>query len=241
MISILVSAGTARALSPDKVSPMPNLQMDFTDSEFCQKSRYERESAINKEPDLAKIDAINSRDSALCFTPDENLYFVANQEAQTILGPHAPWYLKIAAEFKNRVEEACRIMGYENDEVSRAYDHCIENRFEELMGPYEDKYQREAGNYVVKRKQIAESLVVRCDAALSIKRSRLPKDLRFPLAYFDKRINSLPSWFVEEKLDDPEWIEKVSRLKADELMNEILGADCPGNMVFWVTYTPPTL
>lgn len=236
-----LSAEAAMALSPDKVAPMPNARLDITDSEFCQKARYERETAVSKEPDLTKIDAVNAEDAALCFSPDENLYFVANQEAQTILGPHAPWYLQIAAEFRDRVTEACRIMGYQNDEISRAYDHCIENRFEELMGPYEDKYHREAGNYVQKRKQIAESLVVRCDAALSIKRGRLPKDLRFPLAYYDTGISSLPNWFVEEKLDDPKWIKKMSKLKANDVMDDILGDDCPGNMVYWVTYNPPGL
>ena len=235
----LLASGSALALSPDNIAPMPNVRLDITDSEFCQKARYERETAVSKEPDLIKIDAVNTEDAALCFSPDENLYFVANQEAQTILGPHAPWYLQIAAEFRERVTEACRIMGYQNDEISRAYDHCIENRFEELMGPYEDKYRREAGNYVQKRKQIAESLVVRCDAALSIKRGRLPKDLRFPLAYYDTGISSLPNWFVEEKLDDPKWIKKMNKLKANDVMNEILGDDCPGNMVYWVTYNPP--
>lgn len=237
--SILLISGTVQALSPDNAAPIPNVRVDITDSEFCQKARYDRDSTVNKEPDLTKFDAIKAQDATLCFTPDENLYFVANQEAQSILGPHAPWYIKIASEFRERVAKACRIMGYENDQASRAYDYCIEDRFEELMGPYEDKYRREAGNYVIKRKQIAESLVVRCDAALSIKRSRLPKDLRFPLAYYDKRIRSFPNWFVDEKLDDPKWIEKVSKLNANELMNEILGKDCPGNMVFWVTYSEP--
>ncbi|MET4696508.1 hypothetical protein [Endozoicomonas lisbonensis] len=226
-------------MTPDNAVSMPGIQLDMSSSEFCQKARFERDSAISTEPDLAKIDAVTSEDAALCFSPDENLYFVANQEAQSILGPHAPWYLQIAADFRERVSEACRIMGYRNDEISRAYDHCIENRFAELMGPYEDKYRREAGNYVAKRKQIAESLVVRCDASLSIKRGRLPKGLRFPLAYYDKRAVSLPNWFLEEKIEDPKWIKKMSQLKASELMNEVLGEDCPGNMVFWVTYNAP--
>ena len=229
------------ALSPKEVTPMPGAAVDIADSEFCQKARFERESAVGKEPDLTKIDAVNSQDAALCFTPDENLFFVANQEAQDILGPHAPWYLQISREFRERVKEACKIMGYQNDEVSRAFDHCTDNRYEELMGPYEDKYRREAGNYVRKRRQVAESLVVRCDAALSIKRTRLPRDLKFPLAYYDKRINALPSWFLEEKLDDSAWIKKMGDLKANELMNDILGEDCPGNMVYWVTYNPPSV
>ena len=238
-VALVIYSQSSAAITPDKINPMPDAAMDITDSEFCQKARFERETAVSKEPDLKKIDAVNAQDAALCFTPDENLYFVANQEAQEILGPHAPWYVQISQEFRTRVKEACNIMGYKNDEISRAYDHCVENRYEELMGPYEDKYRREAGNYVSKRRQVAESLVVRCDAALSIKRKRLPRDIKFPLAYYDSRINALPSWFLNEKLDDPKWIKKMGELKANELMNEILGEDCPGNMVFWVTYSPP--
>ncbi|WP_252177496.1 hypothetical protein [Endozoicomonas sp. 4G] len=229
------------AITPQEITPMPGAAIDITDSEFCQKARFERENAVGKEPDLSKIDVVNAQDAALCFTPDENLFFVANQEAQNILGPHAPWYIEISREFRARVKEACEIMGYQNDDVSRSYDYCIENRFEELMGPYEDKYRREAGNYVSKRRQVAESLVVRCDAALSIKRARLPRDLKFPLAYYDKRINALPNWYLEEKLDDTDAIKKIGDLKANELMTDVLGDDCPGNMVYWVTYNPPSV
>ncbi|WOG27725.1 hypothetical protein [Endozoicomonas sp. 8E] len=227
------------AFTPQEITSVPGAAFDVTDSEFCQKARFEREKAVGREPDLSKIEVVTAQDAALCFTPDENLFFVANQEAQNILGPHAPWYLQISREFRERVKEACKIMGYQNDDVSRAYDHCLEDRYEELMGPYEDKYRREAGNYLSKRRQVAESLVVRCDAALSIKRSRLPRDLKFPLAYYDKHINALPSWFLEEKLDDTDWIRKMADLKANELMSEVLGDDCPGNMVYWVTYDPP--
>lgn len=88
---------------------------------------------------------------------------------------------------------------------------------------------------------MAESLVVRCDAALSIKRARLPRDLKFPLAYYDKRINALPNWYLEEKLDDTDAIKKIGDLKANELMTDVLGDDCPGNMVYWVTYNPPSV
>ena len=160
-LAAIVFSVSIQAKTTSRPAPMPSAAIDITDSEFCQKARFDRDTAIGKEPNLKKIDAVTATDSALCFTPDENLYFVANQEAQDILGPHAPWYLQISKEFRGRVTEACKIMGYENDDISRAYDHCIENRYEELMGPYEDKYRREAGNYVRKRKQVAESLVVR--------------------------------------------------------------------------------
>ncbi|MGI9274798.1 MAG: hypothetical protein ACR2PT_08125 [Endozoicomonas sp.] len=237
-LALLLSSALAFAAKPSARSSF-GVDLDITDSDFCQKARYDRETAMSQEPDLSKIDAVNTQDAALCFSPDENLYFVAVQEAQNIIGPHALWYIKIGGETRGRAEEACKVMGYVNDKVSRAYDHCVENRYEELMGPYEDKYRREAGEYIRKRRTMAESLVVRCDAALSIKRSRLPKDIRFPLAYYDKRISSMPSWFLEEKLGDEKWLGRMGQLKANEVMREVLGEECPGSMVFWVTYTAP--
>ncbi len=238
----LAFQGQANPLAKtDAPVSIPGLRLDISDSEFCRKTRHDRENNIGKEPDLTLDTPVHVRDSAMCFSPGENLFFVANQEAQKILGPHAPWYLQISSEFRGRVKEACNIMGYENDEISRAYDHCIENRYEELMGPYEDKYRREAGNYVRKRRQVAESLVVRCDASLSIKRSRLPKELRFPVAYFDPKVSSVPGWLLEEKLGDPDWLEKISKLKVNDIMHDVLGKDCPGDMVFWVTYNAPGL
>ena len=237
-LALLVNSALTFAASPNAQSPF-GVDLDVTDSDFCQKARYERETAMSQEPDLSKIDAVNTQDATMCFSPDENLYFVAVQEAQNIIGPHALWYIKIGEEARARAKEACKVMGYVNDEVSRAYDHCVENRYEELMGPYEDKYRREAGEYIRKRRQMAENLVVRCDAALSIKRSRLPREIRFPLAYYDKRISAVPSWFLEEKLGDEKWLERMSQLKANELMREVLGEECPGSMVYWVTYTAP--
>ena len=237
-LSLLACSVFALAATKDSRASF-GVSLDVTDSDFCQKARYDRETAMSQEPDLSKIDAVNTQDATLCFSPDENLYFVAVQEAQNIIGPHALWYIKIGEETRGRAKEACKVMGYANDEVSRAYDHCVENRYEELMGPYEDKYRREAGEYIRKRRQMAESLVVRCDAALSIKRSRLPRDIRFPLAYYDKRISAMPSWFLEEKLGDEKWLERMGQLKANELMRDVLGDECPGSMVFWVTYTAP--
>ena len=240
LVSTLSALAIANPLGNRNAPSMPSHKMDISDTEFCRKARYERETFVSQEPDLIKDSTpVHSNDLAMCFSPDENLFFIANKEAQKILGPHAPWYLQISSEFRARVEEACNIMGFENDEISRAFDHCVESRYEELMGPYEIKYRREAGSYISKRRQVAESLVVRCDAALSIKRTRLPRDIRFPIAYYDPNFSSVPQWLLEERIDDNVWLERMSKLKVNDIMHDVVGNDCPGNMVYWVTYNGP--
>ncbi|OED44466.1 hypothetical protein ACH42_07415 [Endozoicomonas sp. (ex Bugula neritina AB1)] len=240
IISALSFQAFANPLAGANAPSVSAHRMDISDTEFCRKARFDRDNDVQKEPDLIRgSDPVHTDDRAMCFSPDENLFFIANREAQKILGPHAPWYVKISAEFRTRVQEACKIMGFENNEVSRAFDHCLESRFEELMGPYEVRYRREAGSYINKRREVAESLVVRCDAALSIKRSRLPRDIRFPVAYYDPKLSSVPSWLLEERIDDNEWLKRMKNLKVNDIMHDVLGNDCPGNMVYWVTYSDP--
>ncbi len=240
-MSFFPLASLANPLASPEMAVAKPLHMDVSDTEFCRKARYERESSIAKEADLLK-EKYNSRqtdDLIMCFSPDENLLFLANQEAQKILGPHAPWYIKISEEFRVRVEEACNILGFENNERSRAYDQCVESRFEELMGPYQSRYQRESSSYINKRRQVAESLIVRCDAALSVKRSQLPSEIRFPIAYYDQGAHSVPQWLLEEKIDDDQWLINMNKFKVSDIMHDVLGNDCPGHMVKWVTYGGP--
>lgn len=210
-------------------------------SDFCNAARRTREQLIRQEPAINSEAPVHKQGISSCFTPDENLTFVATLEAQRVLGSNAPWYKELSRDIKNRVTEACSIMGYENSDVSRAYDHCLESRHEELMSPYEDKYAKESTKYLRKRQQIADSLMVRCDASLSVKRSRLPKDIHFPVAWYNSDSQSVPSWLLEEKMDDDEWLEKIGRLKLDNIMEDVLGSDCPGEMIYWVTYDAPGL
>lgn len=216
---------------------------DISDTDFCRKIRFDREGVLRDEPNLIHPDNTPdyNRSSTRCFSPKENLYFIASQEAQKILGPHASWYLEISKEFRDRVNDYCKSKGFKNEDHNRAYDHCSTSRYEELIGPYQDKYRREAGDYIRKRKDIAEKLMTSCHDALSIKRNQLPKELRFPIAYYNLKQNSFPNWFVESKLDDLHWLESMEQTKADVLMHDVLNKECPGDMVYWVTYKKPGL
>ncbi len=215
--------------------------VSIIDSEFCRQVRADRENDLNSSADLQPGGTLLTDDSAVCFTSDENLLFVASQEAQLILGPYAPWYLALSQENRERVAEACEVMGFETDKADRAYQTCIENRYKELMGPYEDRYRRESIGYINKRKQMAEKMVLQCNAALRVKIPLLPKDLTFPVAYYDRNLSAIPSWILEEELLDHLWLERKGIIKAKDVMQAALGKECPGNMVLWATYKVPDI
>ena len=219
----------------------PAMQMDISDTKFCREIRSRRESFLAQEPDLNKSQNSPeySLNSARCFSPAENLFYAAHQEAQKVLGSHAPWYIKISEDFRDRVISVCEGMELKNESADKAYNHCVENRHNELMGPYEAKYQREAKAYVKRRKEIALKLTESCDMAISTKRNQLPREIEFPIAYHDDLSHSIPSWLIEKNINDVDWLEKLNRPKVNELMRDVLEEDCPGDMVYWVVYKKP--
>ena len=223
----------------EMIEAVPEEETSVMDSEFCQRVRVEREKHLNLTADLKPGGTLLTDDSAICFTADENLLFVANQEAQIILGPYAPWYLSLSQENRERVAEACEVMGFETDRNERAYETCLENRYKELMGPYEDRYRRESIGYISKRQSMAHSLVAQCNAALRVKRPLLPRDLTFPVALYDRNLSTIPSWMLEEGLLDDIWLKRKGIVKAKDVMQAALGSECPGNMVLWATYKAP--
>ncbi|WP_263081017.1 hypothetical protein [Endozoicomonas sp. Mp262] len=222
----------------DIIEPVPETVQTARDSAFCRQARTERERHLNATADLKPGGTLLADDSAICFTSEENLLYVASQEAQVILGPYAPWYLALSQENRERVAEACEVMGFETERNERAYQTCLEHRYKELMGPYEDRYRRESLGYISKRKQMAEKLVGQCHAALRVKKNLLPEDLTFPVAYYDRNLNTVPSWILEEGLLDDLWLKRRGIIKAKDVMQAVLGSDCPGNMVLWATYKP---
>lgn len=217
------------------------MQIDISDTSFCREMRSQREFFLTQEADLNKPHSSPeyNLNSFRCFSPAENLFYTAHQEAQKILGLHARWYTEISEDFKDRVIRACENMGLISEEANKAYDRCIESRHQELMGPYENKYQRETEKYIKKRNKTAQALVKSCNMAISSKRSQLPRELKFPIAYHDDLSPSIPSWLIEKNINDSDWLEKLNRPKANKLMHDVLGRDCPGNMVYWVVYNQP--
>lgn len=220
------------------IEPVPDTRDASRESAFCQQAREARQRHLQNTADLKPGGPWLADDATVCFTAEENLFFVASQEAQILIGPYAPWYLALSEENRERVAEACEVMGVETDKDEQAFQSCLENRYRELMGPYEDRYRREATGYIGNRQQKAKQLVGQCQAALRQKRNLLPRDLTFPVAYYDRTLSSLPGWMVEQGTLDELWLKRKGVIKAKDVMQAVLGRDCPGNMVLWATYEP---
>ncbi|MDD7805760.1 MAG: hypothetical protein PUP46_09440 [Endozoicomonas sp. (ex Botrylloides leachii)] len=221
------------------IEGIPTKAPGLTESDLCKQVKIKREKHLNLTADLKPGGTLLTDDSSICFTPEENLFFVANQEAQVILGPYAPWYILLSQENRERVEEVCSVIGFETDKTEQAYKNCVKNRYRELMGPYEERYRRESMGYIGERQSMAHQLVATCKEAMRTKRPLLPIDLTFPVALYDRNLNTIPSWMLEEGSLDHLWLKRKGVLKAKDVMQAVLGADCPGNMVLWVTYKQP--
>ncbi len=206
---------------------------------FCQQSRAERDRQLAIVANLKSLDMPRDDDTALCFSAQENLLFVANQEAEVELGPVASWYDEISENHRSTVEVVCKETNTDFDDVFSAYDRCVKNRYKEMMSPHEERYQREAVGYIRKRQQMALTMVAKCQSALTQKRPLLPRDLTFPLALFDQKINTIPSWILEKGLLDDVFLSRAGSLRVKDVMQAALGSACPGNMVLWVTYQAP--
>ena len=109
-----------------------------------------------------------------------------------------------------------------------------------MMSPHEERYQREAVGYIRKRQHMALAMITKCQNALTQKRPLLPRDLTFPLALYDPKINTVPSWMLEKGLLDDVFLSRSGSLRVKDVMQAALGSACPGNMVLWVTYQTPT-
>ncbi|MDP0561774.1 MAG: hypothetical protein QS721_05335 [Candidatus Endonucleobacter sp. (ex Gigantidas childressi)] len=203
---------------------------------FCKNIRAERERNLRISPDLEPRSLVRLDDSSLCFSSEEHLLFTANQEAQIILGPHASWHIGLSKKNMDKAVNACRSVKFEEFRNKVDYDICVEELYKGLMGPYDERYRRDAKGYIKRRTHMAHSLVSQCNMALKAKKPLLPKDLVLPAAIYDRTLNSIPSWMLEEGALDNIWLSKKGRIKVTDVMHAILGTDCPGNMVLWVTY-----
>ncbi|MDP0589509.1 MAG: hypothetical protein QS748_10105 [Candidatus Endonucleobacter bathymodioli] len=206
---------------------------------FCQTVRIKREKSINSNPDLKPRSLVRLDNSHICFSPEEHLLFAANKEAQIILGPYAPWHIALSKTNTDKAANACTSIKSKEHRNKLDYKRCVESRYNELMKPYDDRYLRDAQGYINRRKNIARRLLAQCNMALNAKRPLLPKDLTLPAALYDRHLNSIPTWMLEEGLLDNTWLDKKGIIKVKDLMQAALGSDCPGNMVLWATYQAP--
>ncbi len=199
----------------------------------CQQIRRRRHIEINTVPGITPKP---QSDDNSCFKPDENLFYSAIMSAQQKMGPNSPWYHQLRMETDDRTTRSCNAMYNNAPADPRAIMMCRQQQFDVVMRPYEARYEDESIFYLRQRKQLAEQLFFQCKGALASRRSMIPSGITLPIAYNNNQVNAFPSRYVEKNLEkDLGWAKNLYKMRANELMQETLGAFCPGEMVYWIT------
>ncbi|MTI13635.1 hypothetical protein [Sansalvadorimonas verongulae] len=209
--------------------PAPN-----TAESICQRMRMHRQMDINRNPDLKLLVPLRKSSDANCFSPAENLYFVSLIVAQKELGTNAPWYQTTGDDNKEKARLACDLMGYDSEPLTMSMEECIAARYDEMMHSYNNEYRTETTDYILKRNTRGEELVNQCVTAFYQNLHQLPKQIQFPLAYYDRKLHSYPDWYVENRIHDNDWLMSMQKTMASQVISEALQEQCPGDMIWWL-------
>ena len=224
---------TPFAYADEQTMPMQQ-SMQNTGESICQRMRMHRQMEINRNPDLKLLVPLRKSSDANCFSPAENLYFSSLVVAQKNLGVNAPWYHTMGEENKEKARLACEVMGYGSTPLTMSMEECIAARYSEMMRPYNDEYRLESTDYILQRNTKGEELVEQCVTAFYQNLPQLPKQIQFPLAYYDRKLHSYPDWYLESRLDDTNWLMNMQKTMASQVISEALNEQCPGDMIWWL-------
>ena len=202
---------------------------------YCQHVRIKRQTQINSVNDIEIPVPLCQLGDANCFTPAENLYFISLAIAQEEIGSMDPWHDNLRIKLRKKAELACQIMGYNNTTNQTApFEQCVNARTFELIAPYEAKYQATIVNHINNRNRRGEELAQQCVAAFHQKLPRLPRQIQFPLAYYDKKLHSYPAGYLEGRIGNDTWLANSRGVYASDLVRDALDEQCLGNMIFWL-------
>ncbi|WP_281648107.1 hypothetical protein [Parendozoicomonas sp. Alg238-R29] len=240
LVPSLLHAEMEQVMQPSQVSASQEMQMPAqqpaqnTGETICQRMRMNRQQEINRNPSLKLLVPLRKSSDANCFSPAENLYLTSLVVAQMELGPNAPWYQTMGNQNKEKARLACEVMGYGSSPQTLSMDECITARYGEMMRPYNDEYRTESTTYIGKRNNRGEVLVQQCVTAFYQNLPQLPKQIQFPLAYYDRKLHSYPDWYLESRLEDTEWLSNMQKTMASQVIREALVKQCPGDMIWWL-------
>lgn len=202
---------------------------------YCQHVRIKRQTQINSVNDIEIPIPLRQLVDANCFTPAENIYFIGLAIAQEEIGSMDPWHDNLHIKLRKKAELACQIMGYNNTPTPTApFEQCVNARTFELLAPYEERYQASIASHINNRNRRGEELTHQCVTAFHHKLPRLPRQIQFPLAYYDKKLHSYPAGYLEGRIGHDTWLENSRGVHASDLVRDVLGEQCPGNMIFWL-------
>ena len=202
--------------------------------DICEMRRMDRQHSINRDPELELLVPLRKSSDANCFSPAENLYFASLMAAQEKLGQNAGWYETLGMQNREKAKLACDVMGYGSTPLNLSLEDCIEARYSEMMQPYNDEYRDESAVYIGKRNRLGEELVQQCVTAFYQNLPQLPRQIQFPLAYYDRRLHSYPDWYVQNRMNDNEWLADMQNTMASQVIKDALHVQCPGDMIWWL-------
>ncbi len=206
----------------------------FQKTTLCEKNHLIREKLINTEPAIDLKIPLRLSDSASCFSPEENLFFVALIAAQNELGPNAPWYKQLHDDSQERSTQACIILGYDQNNTTKNLSQCVQEHVAELMQPHKHKYMQASWNYIKKRNAKAHMIMQTCMDSFLRYLPDLPDNIYFPLAYYDSQLHSWPDWYVKKRIHDEPWLQNMKNIKGSDIVKQALGNACPGEMIWWL-------
>ncbi len=201
---------------------------------LCDKMRMERQQEINRNPDIELLVPLRKSSDANCFSPAENLFYVSLVVAEAELGTNAPWYESMGETNTEKAKLACEVMGYADTPLSMSMEECVTARYNEMMRPYNDEYRQESTDYITKRNMLGEKLVEQCVTAFYQNLPQLPRQIQFPLAYYDRKLHAYPAWYLEARLNDTEWLMNMQKTMASQVIHDALKEQCPGDMIWWL-------
>ncbi|WP_461538733.1 hypothetical protein [Spongorhabdus nitratireducens] len=228
-------------LMPRQPMGMAMMNPGVMNKNRCQEVRRRRHIEINTVPNIVQQAPVSAMGSKDCFKPDENLFYNAVIAAQHKMGPNAMWYHQMRLDTESQIAQNCNMMaGSPNSPYGPQHPGaslmCRQQQFNQMMRPYESRYEDETILYLRQRKQLAEQLFFQCKGALASRRNMIPSGITLPIAYNDDQVSAFPDWYIRQNLEkDVAWAAKLHNMQASELVRDTLGAFCPGDMVYWIT------
>ncbi|MCK5895025.1 MAG: hypothetical protein KAG53_11640 [Endozoicomonadaceae bacterium] len=205
---------------------------------YCSRIRLERQQQINRNSDITLETPLWQSGESRCFIPAENLYYIALILGQDKIESPKPWYDNIKKTLNGKAVLACEVMGYgEDNSIGISSKECVRKRLQELIKPYENEYQKKMMDFISQRNQRAEDMVHQCVIAFYRSLPSFPNQIKFPLAYYDMKIDSYPAWYLKNGLDNFDRLEGVRDTRASDVVKDALSQQCPSEMIFWL-YLP---
>lgn len=210
---------------------------DEASQQYCDMARQTRQQIIENSATIPIVDELHHQKSAPCFSVEENYHFAALMAAEEVLNTGQAWFDESDDELQQDIRDVCA----ELDSSLEGYERCVNRRSRELQISRANKITGSSREMAHNRDALALSMLNECTVALENRRHLLPHSFPIPVAYRDHYTYSVPQWLLDEKMHDDAWLVALDRIRAGDLLRDVVGDKCRGQMVYWVQYSPLVL